>query len=59
VALDDSALWNKIVRGGVLENTGMVAFSPELTQSQTDAIRAYVIQRANDDLAKQKTAGKP
>ena len=57
--LGDPTLWNSVVRDGSLENRGMVAFSSELTPAQTDAIRAYVIQRANEDLAKQKAKGTP
>jgi quinohemoprotein ethanol dehydrogenase len=58
-ALADTALWTSIVRDGVLQKQGMVAFASELTPAQTDAIRAYVIYRANEDLAKQKARGNP
>jgi quinohemoprotein ethanol dehydrogenase len=57
--LGDPMLWNSVVRDGSLESRGMVSFSTELTSSQTDAIRAYVIQRANEDLAKQKAKATP
>jgi alcohol dehydrogenase (cytochrome c)/quinohemoprotein ethanol dehydrogenase len=42
-------LWNRIVREGALEGRGMVSFASELSQAQTDSIRAYVIHRANED----------
>jgi quinohemoprotein ethanol dehydrogenase len=47
--------WNSIVRNGVLENRGMVSFASEYTLAQTEAIRAYVIHRANQDAAKQRS----
>ncbi len=47
-ALADPARWKKIVLDGVLENDGMVSFSKVLTPEQSEAIRAYVVSRAND-----------
>jgi quinohemoprotein ethanol dehydrogenase len=58
-ALNDAALWNSIVRDGALQNHGMVGFGSELTPQQTDDVRAYVIRRANDDLAKAQARSKP
>jgi alcohol dehydrogenase (cytochrome c)/quinohemoprotein ethanol dehydrogenase len=55
-ALGDPQLWNSVVRGGSLESRGMVSFAPELNQEQTDAIRAYVIHRAQEDAAKARAA---
>jgi quinohemoprotein ethanol dehydrogenase len=51
-ALADSRLCNSVVREGELESRGMVSFASELSEQQTDAIRAYVIHRAQQDAAK-------
>jgi hypothetical protein len=56
-ALADEATWNQIVREGVLKMNGMVSFAPVLSQSETDAVRAYVIHRANEDAAAQRRGG--
>jgi alcohol dehydrogenase (cytochrome c)/quinohemoprotein ethanol dehydrogenase len=40
--------WNKIVIGGSRESQGMVSFAKVLTPEHAEAIRAYVISRAND-----------
>ncbi|MBV9609081.1 MAG: PQQ-dependent dehydrogenase, methanol/ethanol family [Acidobacteria bacterium] len=42
-----SDLWFDIVRGGLLEQNGMVSFAKELSQKDAGDIRAYVIFRAN------------
>lgn len=52
-ALADPKAWNSIIRDGLLENRGMVSVAPAYTPAQTEAIRAYVIHRANQDAAKQ------
>jgi quinohemoprotein ethanol dehydrogenase len=58
-SLADPQIWNNIVREGALEGHGMVSFASEYSSGQTDAIRAYVIHRANQDAAKQRQkAGK-
>jgi quinohemoprotein ethanol dehydrogenase len=56
-ALANPQLWNQIVHDGVLKSQGMVSFAPVLSQSEIDAVRAYVISRANQDAAKEKAAG--
>ena len=43
--------WLSIVRDGVLGLYGMVGFSKELSRQDAEAIRAYVIFRANQSLA--------
>jgi len=40
-----------VVYDGVLTNNGMVSFAPSLSQDEVQAIRAYVIKRANEDKA--------
>ena len=42
--------WSEIVRGGLLQPSGMVSFSKELSPADVEAIRAYVIFRANQSL---------
>lgn len=56
-ALSNEQLWNQIVHDGVLKTQGMVSFASVLNQSEIDAVRAYVISRANEDAARQKAAG--
>ena len=50
------SLFNGVVREGVLTARGMVSFAPDLSLEQTDAIRAYVIERARESYV--KPAGK-
>ena len=45
-----SKQWVSIVRDGMLAPYGMVGFSKELSQQDAEAIRAYVIFRANQSL---------
>lgn len=40
-------IWDAIVRGGILRNKGMVSFAQSLTQEETDAIKAYMIERSH------------
>ena len=40
--------WNKVVIGGSLDSQGMVSFAKVLPPDHAEAIRAYVISRAND-----------
>jgi PQQ-dependent dehydrogenase (methanol/ethanol family) len=41
------AMWDAIVLGGMHWQNGMVGFGGELSQEQSDAIHAYVIERAH------------
>jgi alcohol dehydrogenase (cytochrome c)/quinohemoprotein ethanol dehydrogenase len=43
--------WFSIVMDGMLAPYGMVGFSKELSRQDAEAIRAYVIFRANQSLA--------
>jgi mono/diheme cytochrome c family protein len=43
--------WQSIVRDGALSSVGMISFSKELTREDAEAIRSYVIFRANQSLA--------
>jgi len=50
--------WFAIVRDGLLQSSGMVAFGKEVSQEDAAAIRSYVIFRANQTLNQEKEAGK-
>jgi quinohemoprotein ethanol dehydrogenase len=43
--------WFQIVLGGLLKPNGMVSFETDLSRRDADAIRAYVIFRANESLS--------
>jgi quinohemoprotein ethanol dehydrogenase len=46
--------WSDVILGGLLQPSGMVSFSKELSKQDVEAIRAYVIFRANQALAETK-----
>jgi mono/diheme cytochrome c family protein len=41
------ALFNRIVREGLYENAGMVSFADEISETQAESIRAYIVHLAN------------
>jgi PQQ-dependent dehydrogenase (methanol/ethanol family) len=47
--LHDANAWTQVVLGGALAPNGMASFSPVLDQEKAQAVRAYVIMRANQD----------
>jgi alcohol dehydrogenase (cytochrome c)/quinohemoprotein ethanol dehydrogenase len=49
--LNDPAVWQSITQEGALKENGMVSFATVMTPAETDAIRHYVIKRANEDKA--------
>jgi quinohemoprotein ethanol dehydrogenase len=51
-----NSTWTDVVLGGSLQSYGMVSFSKELSKENVEAIRAYVIFRANQSLAESKPA---
>jgi len=51
--------WLNIVTGGALKAYGMVGFSKELSREDAEAVRAYVIFRANESLAESNIPIKP
>jgi quinohemoprotein ethanol dehydrogenase len=53
--LENSA-WSEVILGGSLQPSGMISFSKELSKQDVEAIRAYVIFRANQSLAELKPA---
>ena len=50
--------WFHIVLGGLLEPDGMVSFKKELSHQDAAAIRSYVIFRANQGKAEEKSTAK-
>jgi PQQ-dependent dehydrogenase (methanol/ethanol family) len=50
-ALESRKAWAAVVHGGALRDQGMASFATVLTPEQIDAIRDYVIKRANEDKA--------
>jgi PQQ-dependent dehydrogenase (methanol/ethanol family) len=50
-ALENQDTWMAIVHDGALKESGMVSFAPSLSREQIEAVRQYVIQRANEDKA--------
>jgi quinohemoprotein ethanol dehydrogenase len=47
----DAAAWKSVVHDGALKDNGMVAWSNVMSLAQIEAIRHYVIKRANEDKA--------
>lgn len=50
-ALESASVWNAVVEGGALKDRGMASFKGSLSKDEMEAIRAYVIKRANEDKA--------
>lgn len=50
--------WAEVILGGSLQSFGMVSFSKELSQKDVDAIRAYVVLRANQSATAAKAIQK-
>ena len=50
-ALESAQAWNAVVEGGLLKDNGMASFKGSLSKDEIEAIRAYVIKRANEDKA--------
>jgi quinohemoprotein ethanol dehydrogenase len=51
-----NSAWSEVILGGSLQPSGMISFSKELSRQDVEAIRAYVIFRANQSLAELKPA---
>lgn len=49
-----NSAWTDVILGGSLQSFDMVSFSKELSKQDAEAIRAYVIFRANQSLNKSK-----
>jgi quinohemoprotein ethanol dehydrogenase len=50
-SLESASAWSAVVEGGLLKANGMASFKGSLSKDEIEAIRAYVIQRANQDKA--------
>jgi len=50
-ALGNPKLWQDIVHDGLLKQNGMVAWKDQFSPEQIEAIRLYVVKRANEDKA--------
>ena len=48
-ALENKQAWQSIVHDGMLKDNGMASFKGSLTKAQMDAIREWIIHRANQD----------
>jgi len=44
----DAGAWRSVVIDGVLQDQGMVSFSRDMSDGDAEAIRAYVVARANE-----------
>ena len=44
-------LWQQVVHDGILSENGMVAWDKQFSREQIEAIRLYVLKRANEDVA--------
>lgn len=49
--LSNPKLWQQVVYDGILKENGMVGWSKNINRDQVEAIRHYVIKRANEDKA--------
>jgi len=46
------------VHDGLLKDNGMAGFAASMSEEEIEAIRAYVIHRANEDKAMERQRGK-
>lgn len=53
--LGDPKSWAAVVHDGILKDNGMAGFAGSLSKQEAEAIRAYVIHRANEDKALEAT----
>ncbi len=49
--LGNAGSWAAVVHDGILKENGMVGFAESMSREEIEAIRAYVIHRANEDKA--------
>ncbi|SHN50606.1 PQQ-dependent dehydrogenase, methanol/ethanol family [Erythrobacter sanguineus] len=48
-SLESADAWSAVVHDGILKDNGMASFAGSLSKAEIEAIRAYVIRRANED----------
>jgi quinohemoprotein ethanol dehydrogenase len=53
IAVDPKA-WQSVVLDGALKDQGMASYRQDLSPSDAEAVRAYVVKRANDDWKNQQ-----
>ncbi|WP_299194721.1 PQQ-dependent dehydrogenase, methanol/ethanol family [uncultured Erythrobacter sp.] len=49
--LGNAGAWSAVVNDGILKDNGMVNFADSLSREEIEAVRGYVIHRANEDKA--------
>ena len=47
--LSNKGTWQAVLQEGILQDNGMASFASSLSSDESDAIREYVIHRANED----------
>ena len=52
----DGEGWDDVLRGGKLKDKGMASFADNVSEEESQALRAYIIQQAHRGLALQKAA---
>ncbi|MBX7494326.1 PQQ-dependent dehydrogenase, methanol/ethanol family [Qipengyuania sp. 6B39] len=50
-SLGKKDLWQQVVHDGLLAENGMVAWNKQFSREEIEAIRLYVLKRANEDVA--------
>ncbi|WP_369026714.1 PQQ-dependent dehydrogenase, methanol/ethanol family [Qipengyuania sp. RANM35] len=53
--IGNKQLWQQVVHDGILADNGMVAWKDQFSPDQIEAIRLYVLKRANEDKALEGT----
>jgi alcohol dehydrogenase (cytochrome c)/quinohemoprotein ethanol dehydrogenase len=48
-SLESAQAWSAVVHDGALKDNGMASFASSMSKDEAEAIRAYVIKRANED----------
>ena len=57
-ALGNPDVWQSIVHDGVRQANGMVSFGGQLSKDEIESIRAYVVRRANQQVAEDRKQAK-
>jgi quinohemoprotein ethanol dehydrogenase len=52
--LGNAGAWQSIVRDGVRQSNGMVSFGKQMSTEEIETIRAYVVRRANQQVAEDR-----
>lgn len=53
-SITDQDVWEQIILEGALTQNGMVSFAEEITPTDSEAIRAYILSRAYEDPKRKK-----